>query len=164
MNRPIHSYIMSLCVVGFLGLTGCNAGTHVTDAKAASSEKQAQLVPQPGGYSNINNAMLKQMLDKGVTLVDIRLKEEWQQTGIVAGSKTMTFFDQSGRINPDFVPQFTALVKPDQPVALICRTGNRTQAASRAIAEQLGYQNVMNVTHGITGWIAENRPVERYTN
>ena len=95
-------------------------------------------------------------------IVDIRRKEEWQQTGIVKGSKTITFFDRTGRINQEFVPQFTAIAKPDQPVILICRTGNRTKAASEAIAKQLGYKNVMNVTTGIMGWITQKRPVVKY--
>jgi len=67
-----------------------------------------------------------------------------------------------GRINPNFVPEFTTIAQADKPVALICRTGNRTQAASQAIAQQLGYKDVMNVTHGITGWMAEKRPVVKY--
>ncbi len=60
------------------------------------------------------------------------------------------------------MPQFTALVKRDQPVALICRTGNRTRAASQAIAKQLGYKKVYNVTRGIKGWIDQKHPVVTY--
>ncbi|WP_299870728.1 rhodanese-like domain-containing protein [uncultured Cocleimonas sp.] len=161
-----------IIIFGFLlsAMTACNANTK-TDSSAAVntsnkketvSTKGAEPIPQPGGYSNIDNAKLKELTEQGVLLVDIRLKEEWQQTGIVEGSKTITFFDRTGNINPNFVPEFTALAKPDQPVMLICRTGNRTQAASRAIAEQLGYKNVMNVTNGITGWMAEKRPVSSY--
>ncbi len=119
-------------------------------------------IPQAGGYSNINNAQLEQMIKKGVTLIDIRREEEWKQTGIVKGSHTITFFTQTGRINPNFMSEFTALVKPDQPVALICRTGNRTRAASQAITRQLGYKKVYNVTHGIKGWIEEKRAVIAY--
>jgi len=161
-----------IIIFGFLlsAMTACNANTK-TDSSAAVntsnkketvSSKGVEPIPQPGGYSNIDNAKLKELTEQGVLLVDIRLKEEWQQTGIVEGSKTITFFDRTGNINPNFVPEFTALAKPDQPVMLICRTGNRTQAASRAIAEQLGYKNVMNVTNGITGWMAEKRPVSSY--
>lgn len=127
-----------------------------------NTNKVAEPVMQAGGYSNINNAKLQELLDKNVLIVDIRRKEEWQQTGIVKGSKTITFFDRTGRINQEFVPQFTAIAKPDQPVILICRTGNRTKAASEAIAKQLGYKNVMNVTTGIMGWITQKRPVVKY--
>lgn len=157
----ITSNIIAISLL--LTLTACNAETNSsTNNSPASSVKAGEPIPQAGGYSNIDNAKLKELIAQGVTLIDIRRKEEWQQTGIVKGSKTITFFDRTGQINPNFVPEFTAIAKPDQPVALICRTGNRTQAASQAIAQQLGYKNVMNVTHGITGWIAEKRPVIKY--
>ena len=152
--KPLHIIIISL----LLPLAACNAKSN----SSSVTTKVAEPIPQTGGYSNIDNAFLKDLIAKGVTVVDIRRQEEWQQTGIVKGSKTITFFDRTGQINPNFLPEFTAITKPDQPVALICRTGNRTQAASQAIAQQLGYKNVLNVTHGITGWIAEKRPVVKY--
>jgi len=144
----------------FLSITACNAKTE--PQASAQMEKASDPIPQAGGYSNIDNAKLQELLDQGVTLVDIRLEEEWKQTGIVKGAKTITFFDRSGRINPNFVPEFTKLIEKDQQVALICRTGNRTKAASQAIAQQLGYKKVLNVTHGIVGWMSENRPVVKY--
>ena len=160
--KPLSIAIVSL----LLPLVACNAKTNsssVTPSTASPSiVKASDPIPQAGGYSNIDNAKLKELIAQGVTVVDIRRKEEWQQTGIVEGSKTITFFDNMGRINPNFVPEFTAIAQKDQPVALICRTGSRTQAASQAVAQQLGYKKVMNVTHGITGWIAERRPVVKY--
>ncbi len=155
--RPLHIALISLV----LPLTACNAKP-ATTSEAPNITNAADPIPQAGGYSNIDNAFLDRLIAKGVTVVDIRRQEEWRQTGIIKGSKTITFFDQTGQINPQFLPEFKAIAKPDQPVALICRTGNRTQAASQAIAQQLGYKNVMNVTHGITGWIAEKRSVVKY--
>ena len=152
-------------------LVACNGDKVVENNTSNSSSsslegsktaKTGDPIPQAGGYSNIENAKLQELVDHGVLLVDIRRKEEWQQTGIVEGSKTITFFDKTGNINPNFVAEFTTVAKPDQPVMLICRTGNRTQAAGQAIAQQLGYKFVMNVTRGITGWIAEKRPVAKY--
>jgi rhodanese-related sulfurtransferase len=150
--------------------SACNSGTTTPVETVTTPIKQdvaiAQApsapIPQSGGYSNINNVQLEQLIKKGVTLVDIRRQEEWQQTGIVEGAHPITFFTRTGRVNPEFMAQFTALVTPDQPVALICRTGNRTRAASKAIAQQLGYKTVYNVTRGITGWIGERRPVVAY--
>ena len=155
----IKKFVGIFVVLFSISMVACNADT---ESKVNKSADIATLTPQAGGYSNINNEKLKELIAKGVTVVDIRRKEEWQQTGIIKGSKTITFFDQLGRINPKFVPEFSALVKPDQEVALICRTGARTSAASKAIAQQLGYNKILNVTHGITGWIAEKRPVVKY--
>ena len=131
-------------------------------SKVTAAEKAAEPVKQAGGYSNITNAKLKELIAEDVLLVDIRREEEWQHTGIIEGSKTITFFDRTGRVSPNFLPQFTAIAKKDQPVILICRTGARTQAASQAIAQQLGYTNVINVTNGIMSWIGEKRPVTKY--
>ncbi len=154
--------LLNITVISLLlSLAACNAETNSTSVPSTSA-KAAAPIPQAGGYSNIDNAKLKELIAQGVTLIDIRRQEEWVQTGIIEGSKTITFFDNMGRINPNFAPKFTAIVKPDQPIALICRTGNRTQAASQAIAQQLGYKNVLNVAHGITGWMAERRPVVKY--
>jgi rhodanese-related sulfurtransferase len=155
MNKKLVLIFLSSIM---LMLSACNSNP------ASSTEKTvaAEPIPQAGGYSNIDNAKLAEFIDSGMTVIDIRRKEEWQQTGIVKGVKTITFFDKMGQINPRFVPEFTAITNPEKPVVLICRTGNRTQAASKAIAQQLGYKTVYNVTHGITGWIAEKRPVEKY--
>lgn len=151
-----YKIFYSILLIIFLSITGCNAKTSSQTAKAAEP------IPQAGGYSNIDNAKLLELIGQGATLVDIRREEEWKQTGIVNGANTITFFDNTGRINPNFVPEFTKLVKKDKPVILICRTGNRTQAASQAIVQQLGYKTVYNVTHGIVGWISEKRPVVKY--
>ncbi len=152
-------------------LSACGSETHTQANIAMTKPAQPATaviastkppVPQVSRYSNIDNAQLAQMMKEGVTLVDIRREEEWKQTGIIKGAHTITFFTRTGRINPDFMSEFTALVKPDQAVALICRTGNRSRVASQAIARQLAYKKVYNVTHGITGWIQEKRAVIAY--
>ena len=111
------------------------------------------------GYTNVSNEQLKALLEKGVTLVDIRRSEEWRQTGIIEGSHKITLFDGRGRIAPDFQRKFEAVTDPDKPVALICRTGNRTRVASRLLSRQLGYKHIYNVERGITDWIRKGYPV-----
>ena len=110
-------------------------------------------------YTNIDNAQLKTLLAQGVAIYDVRRPEEWRQTGVVAGSQKLTFVDAAGRLNPEFMPRFSAEIDKNTPVILICRTGSRTSTLARALAEQLGYTRVYNVRHGITGWIAESQAV-----
>ena len=150
---------ISILLSSLFLVSACNANTETIAVKKSPA---AEPVMQAAGYSNITNTKMQELLDQGVLLVDIRRKEEWQHTGVVEGSKTITFFDARGQVSNDFLPQFTAIADKDQPVMLICRTGSRTQAASAAIAQQLGYKNVMNVTTGIMGWIGEKRPVVKY--
>jgi rhodanese-related sulfurtransferase len=109
-------------------------------------------------YTNVDNAGLKALLAQGVPLYDIRRPEEWRQTRVVAGSRTLTYVDASGRINPEFLPRFMAEVGKNDPVVLICRTGNRTDALASELMER-GYTQVYNVRHGISRWIGEGNPV-----
>lgn len=110
-------------------------------------------------YSNADNDQLKALLAQGVPIYDIRRPEEWRETGVVEGSRKLTFVDAGGRPNPEFLPRFAAEVGKDDPVVLICRTGSRTDKLARELMEEQGYTQVYNVRHGITGWIAGNNPV-----
>lgn len=110
-------------------------------------------------YTNIDNARLKALLAQGVPIYDIRRPEEWRETGVVADSRKLTFVDAGGRLQPDFMPRFTQEVRPDQPVILICRSGNRTDSLARELVEKMGYTQVYNVRNGITRWIGEGNPV-----
>lgn len=112
-------------------------------------------------YSNTDNDQLKALLAQGVPIYDIRRPEEWRSTGVVEGSRKLTFVDAGGRSNPEFLPRFAAEVGKDEPVILICRTGSRTDKLARELMEEQGYTQVYNVRHGITGWMAGNNPVVR---
>ena len=109
-------------------------------------------------YTNVDNAQLKALLAQGVPLYDIRRPEEWRQTKVVEGSRTLTYVDASGLANPEFLPRFTAEVGKNDPVVLICRSGSRTDKLARELAAR-GYTKVHSVQGGIMGWIAENHPV-----
>jgi len=117
------------------------------------------LLPEPP-YERLDNADLKRMVDEGALVVDIRRPEEWRQTGVIDGSYLITAFDEQGRMTREFPAFFGELTDPDQPVVLICRTGNRTDALARMLIEQAGYQQVYNVTRGITSWIAAGGEVK----
>lgn len=111
-------------------------------------------------YTNVDNAQLKALLDQGVPLYDIRRPEEWRQTGVLAGSRQLTYVDADGRVNPELLRRIQAEVAKDAPIALICRTGNRTDGLARELAA-LGYSRIYNVRDGIVRWTAEGNPVIR---
>ena len=110
-------------------------------------------------FENISNDQLKELLAKNVTIVDIRTEPEWQETGIVEGSKTIVSFQRNGRMNPKFMSEFTKVAGKNDPVILICRTGSRTAVLANALATDEGYTNIYNVTRGITDWIKAGNPV-----
>ena len=109
---------------------------------------------------DIDNAQLDKLSKSGVPVVDIRLQSEWEETGIVGGSKLLTFFDEKGRVDaPAWLDKVKPFAKPNEPVIVICRTGNRTKAVSQFLSQQAGYATVYNVKAGIKGWIGAGGPV-----
>lgn len=112
-------------------------------------------------YNNVDNAQLQTLIAQGVPVYDVRRPEEWKQTGIVEGSRTLTWVDKSGQPTPEFLPRLAAEVDKNAPLVLICRTGNRTDALARELMEKHGYTQVYNVKDGITRWIGEGNPVVR---
>jgi rhodanese-related sulfurtransferase len=120
----------------------------------------APCLPVHAEVIDIGNEELARLLNQGVTIIDIRTSPEWRQTGIVEGSHLITFFDRYGRYDiPAWLEQVRAVVKPDEPVILICRTGSRTISVSGLLGVREGYHKVYNVRHGIVKWIAEKNPV-----
>ncbi len=110
--------------------------------------------------SHIDNEELARLLAARVPVIDIRTEGEWKETGIVKDSRLMTFFDEKGRVDaPAWLEKLKAVAKPDEPVVVICRTGNRTQVVARYLDQQGGYRKVYNVKNGIVGWLKDNRPV-----
>ena len=108
---------------------------------------------------NIDSAELVRLAASGVPVIDIRTEGEWRKTGIIPGSKLITFFDEAGSANPpQWLEKAKAIVKPDQPVILICRSSNRTRAATSFLSEQAGYRTVYNVSKGLNAWLGEGRP------
>ncbi len=141
-----------------LALTACNTGNISTEQSEASpSPSNSAPIPASSGIINISSAQLQGLIDKKVTVVDIRRPEEWAETGVVPSSKKLTFFSETGAINPKLVPELKKMAPADKPVVLICRTGSRTRVAALMIKAQLGYKTVYNVEHGITKWIADGR-------
>ncbi|MCW9013946.1 MAG: rhodanese-like domain-containing protein [Gammaproteobacteria bacterium] len=119
----------------------------------------ALTLPSQADVKNLSNAEFKQMMTQGVPIIDIRLPEEWQQTGIVEGSHLLTFFDKRGRYNLDkWMAEFEKIAGPDEPFILICRSGNRTGQVSQFLDSRLRFSKVAHVAKGINNWISAGEP------
>ena len=105
---------------------------------------------------DIDNAELDRLIKSGVPVIDIRTQGEWEETGIIVGSNLNTFFDVKGKADPaTWLGKVKPFAKPEQPVILICRSGNRTKPASQFLSQEAGYAKVYNVKNGIKGWVKE---------
>ena len=54
-----------------------------------------------GAYAevvNVDNAELARLAASGVPVIDVRTEGEWKQTGVIGGSKLVTYFDEQGKV------------------------------------------------------------------
>ncbi|ADZ69209.1 FKBP-type peptidyl-prolyl cis-trans isomerase [Polymorphum gilvum] len=115
-------------------------------------------------YSDLGNGELKAKITAGVPVIDIRMPDEWKQTGVVPGSHLITFFNAQGQVNPEFGTELQKVVSgPDAEVIFICRTGNRSSVLAKYLAEQAGFTRIANVEKGIVDWIASGGEVTTAT-
>ncbi|WP_193171371.1 FKBP-type peptidyl-prolyl cis-trans isomerase [Nisaea nitritireducens] len=112
-------------------------------------------------FKAIGNDELKSLMQRGVSVLDIRRPEEWAETGTIKGVKRLTAFDRNGQFVPSFPDALGALIDKDAEVVLICRSGRRSLALARAMADQAGYAKVYNHATGMNNWIEAGNPVEK---
>ena len=109
---------------------------------------------------HVDSAGLQRLLAEDVAVVDIRTPEEWRETGTIEGSHLLTLFDANGDHDIDaWLRTLDAVAGAGQPVALMCHGGTRSLKAARLLDAQPGDRRVYNARLGVSGWIAEDRPV-----
>lgn len=109
---------------------------------------------------SVDSAGLARLAGGGVLVIDIRTEGEWKQSGVIAGSKLLTYVDEQGRVDQTaWLEQVRKFAQADQPVILICRSGKRSDAAARFLSQEAGYKTVYNANGGMNAWIKEGRPV-----
>lgn len=113
---------------------------------------------------DLSAPQLAEAIRKGELLVvDIRTPQEWRETGVVPGAQRVDFY----RGPENLLKSMLEITGGDRskPVALVCRTGNRTAQAQRFLQQQ-GFTRVYNVAEGMVGsaagpgWLKRQLPVE----
>lgn len=100
-----------------------------------------------------------------ITLIDVRTPEEWRETGVAPGAARINMYHPAGA--EGFTRDVLKLVGGDRnaPIAVICRSGNRSTQVQRYLAEQ-GFTKVYNVREGMLGgsagpgWVSRGLPIE----
>ena len=101
---------------------------------------QAEIITEP---------ISKELLAKKVPIVDIRTAGEWKETGIVKGAITITFFNEQGQYDLEkFLAELNAKVDTKKELALICRSGSRSNMVGKYLSDKLGYK-VIDIQGGM---------------
>ena len=111
------------------------------------------VTPASAELLEVNNGELQDLLERKVTIVDVRRADEWHATGVVKNSHLFTFFDHLGRFNADdWLAKLARITNPEAPLILICQTGTRSRVIGYWLASKVGFSKVYNVTDGIESW------------
>ena len=117
----------------------------------------------PPALANVNPQQLIQAQKNNALIIDIRRSEEWLETGIIDGAKTITAFTKEGNLHPQFRENFLPLIKElDENILLYCRSGNRTAMLGAALVDQLGLTNVKHLSGGILEWKGQGLTTVEY--
>src|SRR5437588_2583838 len=100
----------------------------------------------------IDPAAVREQLNNGAVVVDVREPEEWA-AGHIPGAKHVPKSYFETRIEG-------AVPDRSSHVVLYCASGNRSAWAARTMLEDLGYENVENMTGGFTLWKDRGYEVE----
>ncbi|MGR8979234.1 MAG: rhodanese-like domain-containing protein [Gammaproteobacteria bacterium] len=90
-------------------------------------------------------------------LIDVRTKVEYAFVGHPKGAVHIPWKETPDwQINPHFIEDVKKTVPDtDAPVLLLCRSGQRSQDAAKAL-EEAGYRYLVNIVDGFEGPLDEN--------
>lgn len=91
--------------------------------------------------------------DPEVTVVDVRTAQE-HADGYIPGTHFNIDVLEDG-----YEAEAMAKLPKDKPVAVYCRSGNRSKKAARILSEN-GYE-VVELGSGFNGWASSGRDIER---
>lgn len=120
---------------------------HDIEQKAKERARQMQL-PYAGA---VLPAEAHALMQKGAKLVDVRTIAERHFVGSVPGGEAIEWNSfPDGQRNPAFLERLAEVVRKDEPVMFLCRSGVRSHHAAIA-ATQAGWKEAYNVLEGFEG-------------
>lgn len=127
--------IIAVVVLAALAWVFANQGSDAVDAASLPAE--------------ISVDQAYDLYQDGTFLLDVRTQEEWDEYH--APGTTLIPLDQ--------LPNRLSELPADQPIVVVCRSGNRSQEG-RNILQQAGFENVTSMAGGLSAWRSAGYPVE----
>ena len=118
----------------------------VTSIVGCNNKKPSKTITNFGEISVITPAEFKEK-SKNQIVVDIRTPREFLG-GHIEGAVNINLFDTT------FLTQVSEFDK-SKPIFLYCRSGNRTNSATKKIAN-LGFEKIYDLQGGIQNWAKNN--------
>ncbi len=110
------------------------------------------LIEGVGIATDIDATAFKELIEKGgITLVDVRTKEEFL-SGTIQGAVHVNWKDKH------FAETVVKEISNDKPVAIFCGSGQRSGRA-KTVMLYAGFSKVYNLSTGIKGWKVAHYPL-----
>jgi hydroxyacylglutathione hydrolase len=115
----------------------------------------AAVVAEPGSLAKVpqmNSGELSEKLESAnpPVVLDVRERDEWE-AGHIAGAVHIPLGQLTDRV---------AELERDRPLVLHCQSSGRSSIAASVLRAQ-GFNNVVNLSDGFTGWQRRGLPVEK---
>lgn len=115
--------------------------------------------------SHIGTKQLATLLEQEheVVVVDLRREDEWRDTGVIAGSSLITFFDRQGRYNAhQWLSEVKAHATADTSLVLVCQHGVRSRIVSDWLEKNGLFDEIYNFKDGIEQWKKAGMPLQAH--
>lgn len=138
----MRSRIIALIAAAVLGVAACqSAGTKKTDSPEVARS----------GVSEMSAAEARPAVEAAYSqFIDVRTPEEYA-SGHAYRTKNIPLDELTANLDK---------LEKNEPVYLICETGNRSKKAA-AILQQAGFPNTVSVTGGTAAWKAAGLPMAK---
>jgi rhodanese-related sulfurtransferase len=121
---------------------------NLEDIKRRAAERAVQKkLPYAGA---VTPAEANELLQAGAKFVDVRTEPELLYVGSVPGTEAIEWNRYPGIRNPDFLAELEKIVRKDEPVMFLCRSGVRSHQAAIA-ATEAGWKEAYNILEGFEG-------------
>lgn len=94
---------------------------------------------------DVGVAQAKALISQGVTVVDVRTKDEYS-TGHISGAKSIPLDELSGKLSE---------LDQEKPYLIVCLSGSRSAQAVKLLKSK-GFGKVYNLRSGMLSWNREN--------
>ncbi len=148
-NRLAAPTILSLTMfVVAIGAVACGSDDGDPVAAATNSSQACSRTSATGPEAG---AAIIDDPPPGLVVLDVRTSEEFAD-GHLADATMLDFY------RDDFADRLAEL-DPDAPYLIYCRSGNRS-GQTRALMEELGFTDVVDVDGGILAWDDAGLPID----
>ena len=112
-------------------------------------------------FKSVGIEEFEKLQAKGLPIIDIRTSEEWEDTGIIEGAYTITFFnEQEQPLLADWFFKLGHLIHDkSEPFIIYCAHSSRSQTLGEGLLN-MGFENVYELKDGIkNGWINKGKKI-----